>query len=110
MGYNTTVFILNDRLDAIERDPERFVRDIVHGLNDGTDRAIGQTTVMESRHADEPRLYLTHQNSIIELSPYSRRTKELDTYGPHSKAVIDRAIESAEYLLAALKTKRKDWA
>lgn len=81
MGYNTTVFILNDCLSDIERNPEKFVADIARHLNGGTDHALGQTTVMKTAHADVPRLYLTSHNSIIELDEYADRTLDLHERG-----------------------------
>ena len=77
MGFNTTVFLLNDRLDEIQRNPEKFVKEVLHAMHDGndTDRAgayvTGQTTVMRTAHADIHRLYMSHGNAMIDLtSPY----------------------------------------
>lgn len=110
MGYNTTVFILNDQLSSLERDPERFVSDIIYGLNDGNDHALGQTTVMESQHADVPRLYFTHQNSIVELSKYSRRTEALYKHSVYGKAMVDDAIRAARDALDALEKAAQGWS
>lgn len=109
MGFNTTIFILNDRLSDIEKDPERFVADIAEAVLDGTDHAFGQTTVIRSDHADVPRLYYTHRNSIIELSGYSHRTEEIYGRGDFAKDVINSAIESAKAQIADLERIKETW-
>jgi hypothetical protein len=78
VGFNTTVFILNDQFGAIQQDPQRFVDDLHREINSGEGRyVLGQTTVMESRHAGEFRLYATRCNSIVELGPYAPETMRL---------------------------------
>ncbi len=99
MGYNTTIFVLNDRLHDIKKNPERFVEDIWDGVYDGADHAFGQTTVMRSDHADVPRLYLTHQNSILELDRWSRRTMEYAKRGESDRVRIRGSIERARHML-----------
>lgn len=70
MGYNTTVFILNDRLGDIERNPEKFVQQMVDAVHEPGFYVMGQTVVMPTAHADQFRLYATQANSIVELSKY----------------------------------------
>lgn len=103
MGYNTTVFILNDMLDYIQRDPERFYQDILDGLHSGKEDALGQSTIMQSNHADVFRLYGTHRNSIIELSRYSLRTRNLIQRDQIRLGVVERFIRQAEDELDSLK-------
>ena len=97
MGYNTTVFILNDFLDEISKNPEGFVRGIRYGLFGG--ETVGQTTVMPSDHADVFRLYGTHQNMIVDLSKYSRETLALAERHPD---IVKRFIENARHYLDQL--------
>jgi len=58
MGFNSTVLILNDRLSEIEREPERFVKEMVYGIHlsgrpeDQVDFSPGQSIVMSCEHAD----------------------------------------------------------
>lgn len=55
MGFNTTVLILNDQLSDIEREPEKFVRELVRAIAEGkfpTTIFPGQATVVECHHAD----------------------------------------------------------
>lgn len=58
MGFNSTILVLNDRLDEIERDPEGFVREMRNAISEigcSGDRAgffPGQSTVMSVAHAD----------------------------------------------------------
>jgi hypothetical protein len=78
MGFNTTVFLLNDRLDEIRRNPQAFVEEMLSAIATvgrvGRERdpwITGQTTVMPTAHADVHRLYMSHGNSMIDLSfPY----------------------------------------
>jgi hypothetical protein len=78
MGFNTTVFLLNDRLSEIKANPQRFVDEILSSTYQGNDgNVIGQTTVMPSAHADIPRLYITHRNGITDLS-YSHNLQKYD--------------------------------
>lgn len=109
MGFNTTVFILNDQLSSIERDPGRFVRDISRGLNDGDDHALGQTTVMHSEHADVPRLYYTCGNTIVELSAYSKRTKEIYERASYTRDWVDSAIAEAKQMIERLEEAKAGW-
>jgi hypothetical protein len=57
MGYNSTVLVLNDRLGEIEREPEKFVKEMLHAIQrsamaDQEDFYPGQSTVMSCAHAD----------------------------------------------------------
>ena len=57
MGFNSTVLILNDQLGSIERDPERFVKEMVNAIQRSSmreqeDFGPGQSTVMSCVHAD----------------------------------------------------------
>lgn len=70
MGFMTEISVLNDRLSEIERDPVRFVADIVRATNHGGDRYyIGQTTIHPSHHADTAHVYLAARNSFTEMYP-----------------------------------------
>ena len=58
MGINSTIFIYNDLLGEIERDPEGFVREMcreIQGFGYSTEMKTffpGQSTVMSVAHAD----------------------------------------------------------
>lgn len=93
MGFNTTVFVLNDQLDIIRNDPEQFVTDIVHGLSNGNDFALGQSTVMRSEHADIPRLYFTQFNTITDLSGYNVTHEKI------GEAAVRKRIAAARSML-----------
>ncbi len=113
MGFNTTVFILNDQFDALQKDPEEFVRAIAHNMNGGNNGQygerflIGQTTVMPTAHADTFRLYATHQNMILELSPYAQETKAMLDNDRHLD-IVERMIVQAERELKGLKAMAKE--
>src|SRR5690606_10248914 len=90
MGFNTTVMFLNDTLHDIKEHPEQFVEELVRAVYalDEVD-ILGQTMVMRPAHADVFRLYGTHENSIIELSRWSARTRALAEKHPD---VVQRFI------------------
>ena len=58
MGYNSGILVLNDRISEIERDPKKFVEEMVRSISkmsisDGpVDFYPGQSTVMSCEHAD----------------------------------------------------------
>ncbi len=68
MGYNSTILILNDGVSEIQRDPERFVKEMVdgigrcghgvtpHGVAGRVDGQVnfdpGQSTVISVAHTD----------------------------------------------------------
>jgi hypothetical protein len=81
MGFMTTLTILNDGFDQIQKHPEDFVTGIRENMNDGGGFGVGNhancVEVMRSSHADYFRLFATQYNSTVELSPYSRHTQEV---------------------------------
>jgi hypothetical protein len=103
MGFNTTVFILNDQLDQIEQNPERFVRTLTRAIQGDDVYVPGQTTVMPTAHADVFRLYATHCNGITELSPYCRETIALAQRSPAMRALVLDQVKRAELLLKGLR-------
>ncbi|MEK4006501.1 hypothetical protein [Paenibacillus sp. FSL H3-0333] len=80
MGYMTTITILNDGLSQIKDNPEEFVDKISEGMN-GYRRFLGSiernsvstfgvgnhcnnVMVAASNHADDPRMFISYQNSM----------------------------------------------
>ena len=78
MGNQTVVMILNDAFHIIKECPDEFVRGIEHNMHDGGSFGVknhcNPATVMRTGHADEFRLFATHQNSIIDLGDAWRNT------------------------------------
>ncbi|QHW35812.1 hypothetical protein GZH47_33510 (plasmid) [Paenibacillus rhizovicinus] len=89
MGYMTTITILNDAFDQIEKHPVEFVESIKLGMN-GIDKfgarnkeisnfGIGNYAnpidVARAHHADDPRLYLAFQNMTVAFG-YSNDLKD----------------------------------
>lgn len=103
MGFNTTVMILNDGFDQIERNPEEFVKQIAHTMNRGGTVGVGNhgncVQVMRTEHADVPRLYASKGNFMVELSPYSKDTIELME---RNADLLRQYIEDARWLLNGL--------
>jgi len=110
MGYNTTVFILNDHLDHLNKNPDKFMERINEEMHGGSERWRGGSgvTVMKTAHADVFRLYATHQNSIMDLSPYCDETMALATGTEHQREFVDRTIAEAEDYLRRLKRNIKN--
>lgn len=80
MGYMTTITILNDGFSQIKNSPAEFVEKIDEGM-DGIKRFLGSyernninsygvgnhcnnVLVAKSNHADDPRLFISYQNSM----------------------------------------------
>lgn len=109
MGYNTTILILNDGLEDIRKDPVRAVEGIHSMIAQGKEGSVGAGNhanpiyVMQTQHADVPRLYFTHGNSITELSPYSRATLDLVRDGGFRRDHVIKSIRKAEMMLKDLK-------
>jgi hypothetical protein len=101
VGFNTTVLILNDGLDHIEKHPDEFYQGLCEKMHDGGDVSLGgfvnPVHVMPTAHADVFRLYATHGNAILELSRYNKETMRLVTEGKdfQKRYVLDM-IASAE--------------
>jgi hypothetical protein len=104
MGFNTTIFVLNDQWSFIEKDPEKWVRQISAYRPDGY---IPGTTVMPTAHADVFRLYATHMNSIVELSEFSEETRR-QASSPQGRADIEGWIRRAEVEIRGLKRMLKE--
>jgi hypothetical protein len=111
VGFNTTVLILNDGLDHIKKHPEEFYQGLIEKMYDGGDVGLGgfvnPVTVMPTQHADIFRLYCTHANSILELSPYNKRTMQLLTDGKQFQKdyvlnMISRAEDELDKLREAI--------
>jgi hypothetical protein len=111
MGYNTTVLILNDSLDVLEKNPEEFTKKLVGKIlsmeegDVGVSGHVNPVYVMPTAHADVFRLYCTHGNSIVELSRWNRHTMEMarDEQHPYRREFLERCIRSAQGLLTDLK-------
>jgi hypothetical protein len=80
MGYMTTITVLNDGFSQIEESPKEFVEKISEGMN-GIRRHLGSieryninsygvgnhcnnVIVAKSNHADDPRMFISYQNSM----------------------------------------------
>ncbi|RNB59474.1 hypothetical protein EDM57_04855 [Brevibacillus gelatini] len=80
MGYMTTITILNDGWDQIEKYPKEFIEAIDEGMN-GYRRYLGRVEqnninsfgignhcnnvlVAKAHHADDPRMFIAYQNSL----------------------------------------------
>lgn len=81
MGYMTTITLLNDGFDGIEKNPEKFIasiNDAMAGCRDGrkdgcgiTHYSIGTASNMQtfsSYHADETKILICGQNYMSDLT------------------------------------------
>ena len=96
MGFNTTINIINDGFDQLEKYPDQFVAGIRQQMNRGGSFGVGihgnVVAVAAAGHADEFRLYMVHGNSLLHLSPSSVDTHQLGQQRPE---LVHSAIEQA---------------
>ncbi len=64
--------------------------------------------VMRTAHADQFRLYSSHGNLMLDLSPYSETTLRHATGPKHLRDYVDEQIAQAERSLEALKRRIAD--
>lgn len=114
MGYNTTILILNDGLGDIRRNPEQAIEGIWNKIASGREGDVragnhaNPIYVMPTAHADVPRLYFTHGNSITELSRYNAETMRMVAQGGFLRDHVISSIKRAEYELRELKKAVKE--
>lgn len=76
MGFNSTVLILNDQLGEIEREPARFVKEMLNGIgrsgypDEQVDFNPGQSTVMSCVHADMVTILAVGGNCATKLGQF----------------------------------------
>lgn len=103
MGYNTTINILNDGFDQIEKHPEEFVRGVAEKMHEGGNVGVGNhansVQVARTGHADEFRLYVVKHNSMVELSPFNQETTKIAAQYPDKLRSI---ISGARHMLDIL--------
>jgi hypothetical protein len=88
MGFMTDITILNDGWDQIAKNPKEFVEKMSSLMRGGymdyddpnrDSFGVGsygnQVQVGGSHHADDPRLYLSHLNSLTPLNEHTLRNK-----------------------------------
>jgi hypothetical protein len=74
MGFMTEVSILNDRWEEVRKNAPAFVEQLyeasIRGTNDVYGKyIIGQTTVAQTHHADDLRVYFSARNSFFDAYP-----------------------------------------
>jgi len=115
MGYNTAILILNDGLDQLKKHPEDFVEGINQHMHRGGEFGVGchanVVDVMRTEHADVFRLYGSHGNLMLELSPWSRRLEELytDKKNAFRRDVVIDYVKRAKEQIKTLEKKMKEW-
>lgn len=107
MGWNTAVLILNDGFDQLEKHPEQLVAAIRERMMDGGDGRVGchlnAVQVMPTQHADVFRLYSSQGNAMVDLTRWSRATRELgETHPDLLASLIRQARWQLDDLEAAL--------
>lgn len=108
MGFNTTVLILNDGFDQLQKHSDEFVQQINRLMHDGGSGGVGchanPIQVMRTDHADVFRLYGSWRNLMVELSPWSKGTEELIVTHPDLvQGYIDHAKRELDQLQLKLK-------
>jgi len=106
MGYNTALLILNDGLNDIERNPQRFVQKIVSAILKGKAVRIGEVEVMATDHADVPRLYFSWRNAMIDIGPY----QNLNILSEGELGFLKQGLKFAKEEIAVLEERLKEEA
>lgn len=108
MGYNTTVFFLNDFWHDIKDHPEDTIRFIGEAMHDGG-QSRHYVTVMRSEHADYLRLYVTWQNQIVEMTPNDETVERLleMPHGPDHLGTVIRTARQRLDVIEALVRERE---
>ena len=112
MGFNSTVLILNDRISEIERDPDRFVREMISAIHyhcvspkNMIDFHPGQSMVMSCAHADTVTVLAVGGNCASVLGYSSGRHDR-----PEDQEVILRALADKHGFRLVRKPKKKSSA
>lgn len=112
MGYNTALLILNDGLGDLRDNPKEFTEGVIQAIHEGKDKdvAVGHhcnvVRVMATAHADQPRLYYSHGNLMVELCPWTQpKEGASDGYIEFLKDGIKFAKEQIKDLEKVLKEK-----
>lgn len=111
MGYMTTIGILNDRLDEIERNPEKFVKEISRSINfdENNYYVTGQTTVLQSHHADQAEVIYAGQNCWVSFGRSYKMTREqLEMHLSFAKRAQRILAIDKQNITAYLRTKLKE--
>jgi hypothetical protein len=110
MGYNTTIMVLNDRWDEIQKRPADWVDDLspfvreLKGTGNGNHHhrlPLGHTTVIQPYHASERVVLLGGGNTLIRASTYDPIVERCIAMG--NTAWIENYITHAESNLEILK-------
>lgn len=110
MGFLTTITIHNDALHAFEKNPEKFGKAILEGIeranrerveaDAGFDGYCNYISVQPSRHADDHTVYVHTGNTVFNLNPYNEDFRSLLERNPNVAAefvgVADGIVASAK--------------
>lgn len=110
MGYMTEIGILNDQLDEIKDNPEKFVEGIVEKLLEGG-TIMAQATVIPAHHADDIRVLYSGGNSFFDAYPNrnwdERRLKLHLSFLKNMRNYLDLSEIATRELLLKLHPKDK---
>jgi adenylate cyclase len=82
MGFSTPLLINNDCFHEIDKNPEEFISEIRHYMNQGGQTRIGHADVKMARHSSEFHLYAMRHNNLDPLDMYDPEFKELARKNP----------------------------
>ncbi|KAA9007261.1 hypothetical protein F4V43_01885 [Paenibacillus spiritus] len=108
MGYMTTITVLNDEFSQIKANPKEFVDKICEGMRGyrrslnsieisnvnsfGIGNHCNNVIVAKSNHADDPRMFITYQNSM-DIIGWGNDSKHLE----YRKRLLKIAKKMIEY-------------
>lgn len=91
MGFLTTITIRNDSLQAIKDNSDKFVDKLVRFCSSGGVQEedhfslgghVNPVVLQIPRHADDHTVYVHMGNTVVEMNPYSKKTKQMAERSP----------------------------
>ena len=116
MGYLTTITIRNDALQTIQDNADVFMEKLLWFCNGGgyyteeyfgVGNAVNPVVLQRPRHADDHTIYVHMGNTVVEMNPYSEKTKEMVEQSPSFFDAVLKFMESEVRELKALKKRVK---
>lgn len=118
MGYITTISIYNDGAYQLKANPEQLAEVLTNacqGVYNNSHRLKGSAslgnhanlfTVQKPRHADDKTIYVHAGNTVVEMSAYSDRCKDILERVPD---FFDQLLSTMEDRVKEMQQMKKDF-
>jgi len=111
MGFNTVVLIRNDGWAHLQENAQEAIDGMYAKMREGGEVAVGTfcnpITVMPTSHADVFRLFANTGNTLFELSPWARDTRDFAA-NKWGRKILRQAAKEAKYNLKELEKLLKE--